>query len=360
MIMPMQFYDLEICDVEPLTDEAVAIQFSVPDELSETFAFTPGQYLTLRADINGEDIRRSYSICAPLGEALRVGIKQIEDGRFSSWAQRLVAGATLQVMPPQGRFTCKPQDKASRNILLIAAGSGITPILSIAASVLQREPYTQVTLIYGNRRTDTIMFKEALEDLKDQYLDRFHMYHVLSREMQDVDLFHGRVDVGRVQQFIAMGLITPDQCDAVYLCGPSEMTLSIADFLKAQGVDADKVHTELFEVAGEDRPIVISQETKKAVEEGVSVEIILDGVTKQFILEDENDTVLQAAEKSGLDLPFSCAGGMCATCRCKLMDGAADMDRNFSLDDWEVEAGFLLACQSRPKSSKLVLDFDAA
>ena len=203
------------------------------------------------------------------------------------------------------------------------------------------------------------MFREGLEDLKDRFLERFHMYHVLSREAQDVDLFHGRVDIDRIADLRANGIVDPDNAHGIYLCGPAEMTLSLEDYFKQSGVNQDKIHTELFETPGDDKPVVISKEVKQAVEAGVKVNVVLDGVTRNFVLTDENDTVLKAAAKSGLDLPFSCAGGMCATCRCKVVEGEAAMDKNFSLDDWELEAGFVLACQTRPKSEKLVLDFDA-
>lgn len=358
--MSTKFHELAISSVEQLTDDAVTIGFTVPDELKEAFAFVPGQYLTLRATVDGEDIRRSYSVCAPLGDDLRVGIKRVEKGRFSTFAQTLEAGDLLKVMQPEGRFTCSCAPENSRNLLLVAAGSGITPILSIAHSVLETEPHSIVTLVYGNRATGSIMFREALEDLKDRFLERFHVYHVLSRESQDVDLFSGRVDVDRIRTMTETGLIDPSDCDGIYLCGPSQMTLSLAEHFAECGISKECIHTELFEVAGEEKPTTISGETRQVVADGVNIEVVLDGIRRNFVLSSAEDTVLQAAERSGLDLPFSCAGGMCATCRCKVVEGDVAMDRNFSLDTWEVDAGFVLACQSRPKSRKLVLDFDAA
>lgn len=357
--MAAEFHDLAIKDVKRQTENSVAIAFRVPDELKDIFSFSPGQYLTLRADIDGRDTRRSYSICSSPGQDLTVGIKQVEGGKFSSFAQLLKPGAKLQVMPPQGRFVCEPDGRARRQFLLIAAGSGITPILSIAGSILEKEPLSSVTLVYGNRQSSSIMFRHELEDLKDRFIQRFHMYHVLSQEARDVELFQGRIDENRICAMTTAGIINPVSCDGVYICGPYAMAEEIKNCLIQSGVSDSKVHVELFDVPEDDKPTTIPIETKKAIEEGVRVEFILDGLTRSFAITDVKDTVLNGAEKSGYDLPFSCAGGMCATCRCKVIEGEAVMDKNFSLDDWELEAGFVLACQSRPKSEKLVLDFDA-
>ncbi|MEO0329462.1 MAG: 1,2-phenylacetyl-CoA epoxidase subunit PaaE [Pseudomonadota bacterium] len=358
--MASKFYTLKIAAVQQETTDAVSITFDVPSKLAETFYFIPGQYLTLRAQIDGADIRRSYSICAPLGGRLRVGIKTVESGVFSTFAQTLKPGDTLQVMPPEGRFTCDCISTQKRDLLLIASGSGITPILSIARSVLEVEPESRVTLIYGNRQTASIMFLEEVEDLKDRFLSRFHIYHILSREAQDVDIFHGRIDPERIDGLMHRGIIDPNSADGIFLCGPSEMSLSLSEHFKTFGIEANKIYTELFELPGEGKPVIISEEIKAAADSGVSIEVILDGIHRKFNLNDVEDTILSAAEKSGLDLPFSCAGGMCATCRCKVVEGAVKMDRNFSLDDWEVDAGYVLACQSRPKTETLILDFDAA
>ncbi|MEM9331240.1 MAG: 1,2-phenylacetyl-CoA epoxidase subunit PaaE [Pseudomonadota bacterium] len=357
--MSKSFHKLTISKVEHLTEDAVALTFDVPDALAHEYDFLPGQYLTLRADVKGEDIRRSYSICAAKDQDLRVGIKKVNGGRFSTYAQTLAVGQTLEVMPPEGRFVCAPDQGQGRNLILIAAGSGITPVLSIARSVLENEPAASVTLVYGNRMTSSIMFREEVEDLKDRFVERFHMYHVLSQEMQDVELFYGRIDVERVAQMVEKGIIAPQVADEIFLCGPMQMTADLIEYFTSNGIAAEKLKSELFKTAEHSEPAVVSDATLKAVEEGVTVDVILDGVTRNFVFSDAQDTVLSAAEKSGLDLPFSCAGGMCATCRCKVTEGEAEMDKNFSLDDLELEAGFVLACQSRPKTEKLVLDFDA-
>lgn len=358
--MANEFHTLKVSKVESITDDAVAVSFDVSSDLKDEFSFLPGQYITLRSTVAGEDLRRSYSVCVAPGEGLRVGIKHVPGGRFSSFAQNLKPGDKLAVMKPEGRFVCKPASSSSRDFLLIAAGSGITPVLSIIRTLLQEEPKSTVTLIYGNRTTGSIMFRTELEDLKDRFLERFHVFHILSREGQDVDLLSGRIDVGRINAFEQKGLIDPKAVNGIYLCGPAQMATQLSEHFKGLGVSKDKIHTELFEAPDDAGPIVVEKATIEVAERGVDVEVVLDGVTRQFALLDANDTVLQAAGKSGLDLPFSCAGGMCATCRCKVVEGEASMDRNFSLDQWELDAGFVLACQSRPKTERLVLDFDAA
>lgn len=354
------FHSLKISKVEALTLDAIVISFDVPVELEKEFEYCPGQYLTLATTIDGEDLRRSYSICSAKGQGLRVGIKRIQDGRFSTFAQGLTVGDALQVLPPEGRFVCEPQTCAKRDFLLIAAGSGITPILSIAASLLREEPDSSVTILFGNRSTDTIMFKEELEDLKDRFLERFHIYHVLSREMQDVDFLNGRIDAKLLERMVKKKLFALPKLDGVYLCGPHQMVDDLKRFLQSADVPVHRIHSELFMTSDDDRPAIVSQEVKKAVEQGVAVEVVLDGVHRNFQLTQADHTVLEAANQAGLDLPFSCAGGMCATCRCQIVQGEAEMDKNFSLDDWEIQAGFVLACQLRPKSEKLKLDFDAA
>ncbi len=354
-----KFSELTVSDVEKLNGDAVAVSFDVPEKNRADFNFLPGQYLTLETKIDGEKVRRSYSICCALGKGLRVGIKRVEGGKFSTHAQTLSVGDTVEVMPPEGRFICDPQKSECNDILLIAAGSGITPILSIASSLLEDKTDCQVTLIYGNQKTASIMFREEIEDLKDRYLERFHVFHVLSREAQDVELFHGRIDVERITDMASKGILDLVGADGIYLCGPAPMTLALKEHFVGLGVEDSKVFTELFEAPDDDRPVKISEETAKVAVNGVNVEVIMDGLHKKFILSDPNQTVLQAAETSGLDLPFSCAGGMCATCRCKVVEGQGEMDKNFSLDTWELEAGYVLACQLRPKSQTLKLDFDA-
>lgn len=356
-----RFHDLIVADIDRDTPEAVAISLDVPPELADDFQYLPGQYLTLAAVIDGEDIRRSYSICsAPDEKHLRVGVKKVENGRFSSYAsERLAPGDTIRVMPPEGRFT--PQRGGDHHYLLIAAGSGITPMLSIAKTVLANEPNSLITLVYGNRSTATIMFRQELDDLKDRYLQRFSLIHVLSREAQDVDLLHGRIDAERITEMANAGLIYPNNADLTFICGPGEMIDKVSDAILALGTSADRLRFERFSVDGEmAAPRAPSKAAREAVEKGVSVEVMLDGVRRDFTISDPQKTVLAAGQDAGLDLPFSCAGGMCCTCRCRIVEGSAEMAVNYSLQPWEIEAGFTLACQSRPTSERLVLDFDAA
>ena len=359
--MARRFHELTVTEIDRQTPEAVSLAFEIPDDLRETFSFRPGQYLTLAADIDGEEARRSYSICSIPGEPyLRVGVKKVADGRFSSFVNdHLSIGDTIRVMPPQGRFTSLIGDR--HDYILIASGSGITPMLSIARTVLSHEPESTITLIYGNRTTATIMFREELEDLKDRHLGRLALIHVLSRERQDVELLNGRIDGTRIRAMTERGLIDPQRADGVFLCGPGEMIDEVASALKSLGVPEDRIRFERFTPAGDIAPrSVPSQAARRAVTEGVTVEVVLDGMRRGFQMADADQSVLDAARGAGIELPYSCAGGMCCTCRCRIVEGSTEMAVNYSLEKWEVEAGFTLACQSRPTSARLVLDFDAA
>ncbi|WP_187972116.1 1,2-phenylacetyl-CoA epoxidase subunit PaaE [Aquibium microcysteis] len=359
--MAPRFHDLVVTDIERQTPEAVAVAFAVPDDLREAFAFRPGQYLTLAATVDGQDVRRSYSICSAPGDAvLKVGVKKVADGRFSRFVNEMLSvGDTIRVMPPEGRFTALTGTR--HDYLLIASGSGITPMLSIARTVLSHEKDSTVTLVYGNRSTDTIMFREDLQDLKDAHMRRFSLVNLLSREKQDVDLLNGRVDGARIRRMADLGLIDPLSSDGVFLCGPGAMIDDVAAMLKDYGVDADRIRYERFTPSGEaPAPRAPSEAARKAVAEGVAIEVVLDGVRRAFPMGEAAGTVLDAAHAAGLELPYSCAGGMCCTCRCRVVEGQSEMAVNFSLEPWEIEAGFTLACQTRPLSDRLVLDFDAA
>ena len=358
--MPPRFHTLTVAEINRETQDAVSIGFDLPAELADAFAFQPGQYLTLAAEVDGEEARRSYSICSMPGEArLRVGVKRVADGRFSRFVnERLAVGDTMRVMRPEGRFTALVGGR--HDYLLIAAGSGITPMLSIARTVLGHEPDSTITLIYGNRSTDAVMFLEELEDLKDRYLTRFTLVHVLSREALDVDLLNGRIDGERIARMAESGLIDPQAMDGVFLCGPGEMIEDVSSALRGLGVAEDRIRFERFTPAGEaPAPRRPSGAVEKVVAKGVPVEVVLDGVRRSFAVTSPEQSVLDAAHAAGIELPYSCAGGMCCTCRCRVVEGRTEMAVNFSLQRWEIEAGFTLACQSRPLSEKLVLDFDA-
>ncbi len=359
--MAPRFHELKVAQIARETPEAVALGFEVPQELQEVFAFRPGQYLTLALDIDGQEARRSYSICSAPGEStLRVGVKKVADGRFSSFVnERLAVGDTIRVMPPEGRFTSLAGER--HDYILIAAGSGITPMLSIAKTVLAHEPGSAITLVYGNRSTDTIMFREELDDLKDRYMQRFSVVHLLSREAQDVELLNGRIDGARISELARRGLLDPFSADGVFLCGPGEMIDDVSEALKSLGVEDDRIRFERFTPSGEAaRPRPRSVEAQQAVDQGAVIEVVLDGVRRSFPMSDSDATVLDAAHRAGLEIPYSCAGGMCCTCRCRVAEGQSEMAVNYSLQPWEIEAGFTLACQTRPTSSRLVLDFDAA
>ncbi|MFK8075253.1 MAG: 2Fe-2S iron-sulfur cluster-binding protein [Granulosicoccus sp.] len=354
-----RFHTLTVADVEQDTTQSVVLSFHVPDTLAEQYQFTPGQYLTLRTSINGEDVRRSYSICSELGkQTLSVGVKRIDDGVFSNYAQTIKTGDELAVMTPQGRFVAPIG--GTHNYLLLAAGSGITPILSIATSVLENEPESTVTLCYANRNTESVMFRKQFNDLKDQYLTRFLLTHVMDEESQDVELFNGRLDAEKLETMATRGHITPTEYDATFICGPQPMIEAASAALKNLGVEESSIKYELFTPSTPLRTASAAKSSGSADQRVVKsrVEIVLDGSRRSFNMHEE-EALLDAASSAGLEVPYSCANGMCATCRCKLTTGSGDMEQNFSLEPWELEDGFVLACQLRPTSDTVVLDFDA-
>ena len=345
------FHQLKIREVRPETAHAVAVTF---DADGADFAWQPGQYLTLRATVDGHDMRRSYSIASLPGQPVSVGIKHVPGGAFSAWAQGLKAGDLLQVMSPEGRFTLGQES----NIVLVAAGSGITPMVSIAAAALARG--ARVCLIYGNRNHDSIMFRQVLDDLKDQYLDRLTLIHILSREPQDVAVLNGRITGEKLAALAAAGAVDLAGADGVFLCGPGDMIDDVCATLNGLGIDQGLVHFERFFQPGDAPRAPRSAAAAEAAEQGAIVEVVLDGARRQFSMQAGDDTVLDAAARNGLELPYSCKGGMCCTCRCQVADGQAEMAVNYSLEAWELQAGFVLACQARPTTDKLVLDFDAS
>ena len=355
------FHDLTITAIDRLGDLAIAVRFAVPEELRDAYKFTPGQYLTLRTGIEGHDVRRPYSICtAPFEEEIGVGIKLVEGGLFSGYAlNHFAVGDQIQVMTPQGRFSYAPDEPAG-DLLLLASGSGITPILSIAHTALTLQPDVTATLVYGNRTTSSIMFRVAVEDLKDRFMGRLRLIHVLSREQRDIDLLNGRLDAAKVTALITAGLIAPDRVLGAYLCGPDSMISDCANALTGAGMPEDKVFFERFTPAGDG--VVLSRPQAQNTDHQAQtnqVEVMLDGAMQQFTIDPVSETVLSAGQRAGLELPYSCAAGMCCTCRCKVVEGSVTMDANFSLEPWEIEAGFVLACQARPETEHLVVDFDA-
>lgn len=355
----LRFHPLRVIDIRRETPSAVSVAFAVPESLREAFAFRPGQYLTLRTRIEGEEVRRCYSICVPpsAGE-LRVAIKHVEGGIFSTFANtRLAAGDVLDVLPPEGRFAADSGAGDGRRHLAIAAGSGITPVISILATVLEREPASEALLLYGSRCTPEILFRDALEDLKDRHLERLSVVHVLSREEQDLGVFSGRLDAERIAHLVR-GWAEPGAIDAAYVCGPEGLIATAEASLPALGVREGRMHVERFVVAGEAPRTQVVRVAADAPA-FAHARIIHDGKTTEVPIA-EGEAVLEAALRAGLDLPWSCRAGMCCTCRARLVEGAAEMRQNFSLEPWEMEAGYVLTCQAVPRSARLIVDYDAA
>jgi ring-1,2-phenylacetyl-CoA epoxidase subunit PaaE len=353
------FHPLAVQSVERLTAEAVAITFAVPDELRASYAYDAGQHLTVRTEIGGVEVRRNYSICAPATSGrLRVAVKRLEGGVFSGFAtEALAVGDVVDVMTPTGRFGPRLDPRQVKHYCAVAAGSGITPVLSIVATALAVEPESSVTLVYGNRTTRSVMFLDELADLKDRYPTRFRLINVLSREQQDVELFHGRIDAARLNRLMDT-LIPADSIDEWFLCGPFSMVEQARATLLAAGVAASRVHLELFHVDGE-APREAALEQDPTRDAGTSsVTITLDGRASTFDVPRGGPRILDAALAVRADAPYACKGGVCGTCRAKLVTGEVTMDRNFALEPDEIESGFVLACQSSPVSDEVVLDFD--
>ena len=388
--MSLHFHELRVKAVVPDGDEAVIVGFDVPDALRETFAFEPGQYLTLRAPVGGADLRRSYSICAGADDGeLRVGVRLLPDGAFSRWIHdELRAGDALQVFPPQGHFCTRFDAAARRHVLGIAAGSGITPILAIMKTLLAREPASRFTLIYGNRRLASTMFREEIEDLKNRYLTRLALHHVFSREPQDAPIGEGRLTREKLAAFFAP--VTPDEAadasaseaalprpagvesagrtDAAgplidpcgitdaFVCGPYEMNDEAEAALLTAGVAPERIHIERFgapPLGSAPAHPVLAGDAPLA-----RVGVIRDGQRREIEFTAADPSLLDAAARAGLDVPYSCKSGVCATCRARLLEGEVRMDRNFALEKREVEAGFILTCQAHPLTERVVVSYD--
>ncbi len=357
----MHFHPLRVRRVERETDDCVSIEFEVPAELQEAFRFRQGQNLTLRKTLNGEELRRNYSICtSPFDNKLKVAVKKVEGGAFSTWANDgLRPGDVLDVMPPSGKFYTELDPKQKKDYVAFAAGSGITPILSIIKTTLLTEPQSSFTLVYGNRTKSSILFKEELEALKDKFLSRFRVYHILSREKTDAPINYGRIDSDKLTLLFDK-VIDLESCDEFYLCGPEELIFCIKGYLAGRGVPDKKIHFELFTVPGQGRqPSNVKPQTEEDEGPKAQVSIRIDGIFFDFDLAYESESILDAALKHGADLPYACKGGVCTTCKAKLLDGQVSMDVNWGLEPDEVEQGFVLTCQAHPQTEKIVLDFDA-
>lgn len=358
----LKFYPLKVKDVRPETADCVSVSLEIPVELAELFRFAPGQYLTFRRHFDNAEVRRSYSICSsPKDGELRVAIKKVEQGKFSTYAHgELKAGDVLDVMPPMGNFTSKNKEAKHKEYLAFAAGSGITPIMSIMKSVLEDEPDSNFTLIYGNRSKNSIIFREAIEALKNKYMLRLRVYHVLSREYMDIPLFSGRIDAEKCGEFCKT-LIDISTIDEAFICGPEEMILSVRQKLIDLGMPSGHVHIELFTSPDQPKASHEKWATSHKNDKGPAskVSITLDGTTFDMEVPFNGESILDAALKAGADLPYACKGGVCCTCRALVTEGEVEMEVNYALEHDEVEKGYVLTCQSHPRTERVVIDFDA-
>jgi ring-1,2-phenylacetyl-CoA epoxidase subunit PaaE len=362
--MAVQFHPLLVKRVSPEAAGSVAITFAIPEDKKSAFAFVPGQFLTLKAKVQGELVRRTYSISSPRSRfdrfnELEIGIRPVEGGLFSNWAvQHLKAGDQIEVMPPDGRFTVKKERAIHR--VGFAAGSGITPILSIAATTLEDQPDAKFTLVYGNRQISTVMFNEALQDLKDQFPDRLTLIHVLSRQAQEVDLLQGRISGPKVHAII-QSLLPAASMDEVFICGPESMIEATEKALIESGVPPNRVYTERF-TSGPAQAAKVQSDTDARITKVVSQKPVMltvhvDGKAHELRM-DREEKVLDVALSLGLDLPYSCKAGVCCTCRAKVLEGAVSMEKNFTLEQAEMDQGYVLSCQARPTTDRLVVSFD--
>ena len=358
------FHRLTIDSVRRETDDAVCLSFAVPMAQRELFRFKQGQYLTFRTDIEGEEVRRSYSICSGVNDnELKIAIKAVPGGKFSSFANaELEAGDAIDVMPPAGNFYSELAPENDKNYLCIAAGSGITPILSIIKSALEIEPQSHVTLLFGNQRVASIMFREELDRLKNRYMERFQLIHVLSREQRDVDILNGRID-NRKGAELCRDLLDLEAVDEFFLCGPEAMISEVARGLRGVGIDDARIHYELFGASAADAESVVAKHHERARKFAgrlCAVTVKADGRETHLELSPDGENVLDAALAAGVDLPFACKGGACATCKAKLVQGEVEMDLRHALEDHEIASGYVLSCQAHPVSDAVVLDFDLA
>jgi ring-1,2-phenylacetyl-CoA epoxidase subunit PaaE len=355
--MKPTFHALKISDIRRETEDTVSISFEIPSDLLEAYQYKSGQYLTLRAEIDNEDLRRSYSLCSsPDENEWRVAIKQVEKGKFSTYANHnLKVGDSLDVMTPMGNFTTEIDSKNAKNYVLFAAGSGVTPIFSLAKSILKNEPNSSVTLFYGNKGFSSIIFREEIEALKNSHIDTFRVVHILSRESLGNQIQKGRIDKDKCEK-LSVAFLNGTKIDTVFVCGPEAMIHAVKDTFSAAGLDDSHIHFELFGTNTAKTSDELNLPKEQSVESNVT--IILDGDLIELNLTSSGETILDAAYKAGADLPFACKGGVCCTCKAKIREGSARMDLNYALEKDEVEAGYILTCQSHPTSEKLVISFD--
>ena len=358
------FYPLTIKDIRSETDTAVCVSFDIPEELQDKFKFIQGQFLTLKADIEGDDIRRSYSICSGVDDGvLQVGIKRVRDGLFSNYAnEHFKIGSRVDVMPPQGNFYTQLDDANRKRYMCIAAGSGITPILSNIKSIFHREPHSRVTLIYGNRRSNSVMFKDDLSFLKNRYMERFQWINIMDHEDQGSDLLNGRIDNQKGSDLHRAKLIDITETDEALICGPEAMMSEVSRGFRASGLEDSQIHFELFANSSEDSQQILEKNQQRIDTYGEDklsqVSVIADGRTVEFDLATVGENILDAGIHNGLDLPYSCKAGVCSTCKARIIKGEVDMDITHGLGPHEIESGYVLTCQAHPISNEVVIDFD--
>lgn len=357
--MSAGFHQLRIADIRREIDDAVSLRFEVPEEAREAFRFTPGQHVTLRAEVEGEELRRNYSICAAPHEGeLRVAIKQIAGGRFSTWANRsLLPGRTLDVMPPHGSFTWAFSPDRRATYAGFAGGSGITPILSLMKTALATEPSSEFVLLYGNRGSNSIMFLEELAQLKNRFMDRLQIYHFLEDEEEEIDLFNGRLDSGKVAEVLA-SLVDPRTVDAAFICGPGPMMDAVEAGLTQAGVPSGRILIERFSTGGLSAAQTAAVRTLEQEAAGLMVRVTLEGRSRLVTFYPALGNILDSARAAGLPAPYACKAGVCATCRAKLVRGKVDMAVNYGLSETEVAAGYILTCQAIPQSDNVAVDYD--
>ncbi len=356
--MAVHFHTLKVKEIKTETPDCVSVLFDIPDAFKEAFIFEQGQNITIKKQIDGEEIRRSYSICsAPFENELRVAIKKVDAGKFSGFANSILKpGDELDVLPPTGKFNTALHKTNNKQYLAFAAGSGITPVISIIKTTLQTEPASNFTLVFGNRGRHSIIFFEELEGLKNKYLNRFNFINILSREKTDAPINSGRIDFNKLTELNK--LIDYKNTDEFFICGPEEMIFCVKEFLEASGIAQKKIHFELFTTPGQKKGTSNKQKIISHQGPTSNITVKLDGRSFDFDLGFEGENILDAALKQGADLPFACKGGVCCTCKAKLLEGEVDMDVNWGLEQEEVEQGFILTCQSHPKTEKVVVDFD--
>lgn len=353
-----RFLPLTVRDVRRETRDAVVLTLEPRPEDAAAFAFRPGQYLTFRRDFDGQELRRSYSICAAAGEPLRVGVKRVDGGAFSTWAgEALKPGDVLEAMPPMGGFTAPPAPAEARHVLLFAAGSGITPVLGILRTLLEQEPKASATLVYGNRSAAGIMFREELEDLKNLHLGRLSVLHILSGEGQDAELFAGRIDAAKCAKLFERW-IDVRSADLAFVCGPEPMMLAVQGALKDHGMAAERIRVELFAAGQQGRAARKATVANAAEGAAVQASVTLDGATRAIEIARDGQSILDAALAANIDAPYACKAGVCSTCRALVLEGETEMAANYALEDYEVRRGYVLTCQARPLSDRVVVSYD--